>query len=82
MKERDAEMKRVRGRYGEEEERKRDREQSDRAREKDRDWDRDWDRGREKERKREEIAFKGRDRITRVFVNYFFILVFLYLYFI
>ena len=36
----------------------------------------------EREREREEIAFKGRDRIPRLFVNYFFMLVFLYLYFI
>ena len=40
------------------------------------------ERERQREREREEIAFKGRDRILRVFVNYFFMLVFLYLYFI
>ena len=40
------------------------------------------EREREREREKKKIAFKGRDRIPRVFVNYFFMLVFLYLYFI
>ena len=62
---------------GKEKERKKKRERRERERERER--ERQGEGGRERERERRGDCIQGRDRMPRLFVNYFFMLVFLYI---